>query len=261
MEVKILKKTDFEMSFLLEGVASGFANALRRTMMAEVPTMAVEWVDFKKNDSALPDELLANRLGQVPLTFDKKAYELSSECKCDGKGCNRCQVKLTIKVKDPCMVYSGELKSRTKDVKPVFDKIPIVELFDGQELQFEAIAQLGIGKEHAKWQAAVVGYKNMPKITINVKDKKECEKYIKLCPRHVFTMKDGGVAVRDPMNCSLCMQCVENAENVKVETEDDCFIFNVESVSGLTAENVVLNATEILEKKFDHFDKGLKKIK
>ena len=56
------------------------------------------------------------------------------------------------------MVYSGDLKSSDKKVHPVYDKIPIVELMENEELEFEATAQLGLGKDHAKWQGAVAGY-------------------------------------------------------------------------------------------------------
>ncbi len=158
MKVEVNNKTDSEIRFAVEGVKPSFASALRRIMLSEVPTLAVEWVDFKKNDSALPDEVVSNRLGLVPLTFDAKSYNLPEECKCGGKGCSNCQVKLTLKKKGPAVVYSGDLKSADKDVKPVYEKIPITELFENQEIQFEATAQLGIGRKHAKWQAAVVGY-------------------------------------------------------------------------------------------------------
>jgi len=158
MKIKILEKNGNEIKFSVEGLTPGFANALRRIMMTEIPTMAIEFVDFKKNGSVLPDEILANRIGQIPLTFDKKAYDLPNECKCEGKGCSRCQIELVLKKKGPCVVYAEDLKSSAKDVKPVFEKIPIIELFEGEELQFEAIAQLGLGKDHAKWQSAIVGY-------------------------------------------------------------------------------------------------------
>jgi DNA-directed RNA polymerase subunit D len=220
MKIEILNKTDSEIQFLVEGIKPSFASALRRIMISEIPTMAIEWVDFKKNDSALNDEIVANRLGQVPLTFDQKAYNLSKECTCGGKGCSKCQVKLTLKKKGPAMVYSGDLKSTAKDVKPVFDKIPITELFDDQELQFEAVAQLGFGKEHAKWQGAVVGYKNKPVKEVKKRDETEETKYI-----------------------------------------EDTFIFNVESVCGLSAEDVVSNASEILENKLKDFGKSLSKLK
>jgi len=203
MKIKIIEKNESEIKFSVDEITPGLANSLRRIMINEVPTMAIEWVDFKKNDSVLPDEILANRLGQIPLTFDKKAYDLPAECKCEGKGCSRCQIELVLKKKGPCMVYSGDLKSKAKDVNPVFDDIPIVELFENEELQFEAIAQLGIGRDHVKWQAAVASYEY-----------------------------NGGT-----------------------------FIFNVESVSGLTAEDIVMSAADILENKFKDFDKSLGKLK
>mgnify|MGYP000524705291 CR=1 FL=1 len=158
MKVKILERGDDWVKFSVEGISPGFANALRRVMMTEVPTMAIEWVDFRKNDSVLPDEIIAHRLGLIPLKFDPKHYKLPKECECKGKGCSKCQVKFVLKKKGPCMVYSGDLKSSAEDVEPVYDNMPIVQLFEDEELEFEAIAQLGIGKEHAKWQAAIASY-------------------------------------------------------------------------------------------------------
>ena len=175
--MEVLEKNDSELKFLLEDVKPGFANELRRIMMVEIPTMAIEWVEFKKNDSVLNDEIVANRLGQVPLTFDRKSYNLSNVCKCEGKGCSQCQVKLTLKKKGPGMVYSGDLKSRDKDVQPAFDNIPIVELFEDQSIEFEATAQLGLGNINIKWQGAVVGYKNKPVKEVPRKDETEETKY------------------------------------------------------------------------------------
>ena len=203
MKVDVIQKTETEAKFVLEGVKPSFASALRRVMMTEVPTMAIETIDFKKNGSALNDEIVASRLGQIPLTFDKDFYELPPK---EGKLAAKHQVKLVLKKKGPAMVYSGDLKSTAKDVKPLYDKIPIVELFEDQELQFEATATLGVGREHIKWQGAVVGY------SVDEKDP------------HKFT-------------------------------------FNVESVCGLTVEDVVDGAGKILEEKFSEFSKLVKKLK
>lgn len=261
MKIEILSKTDSEIKFLVEGIKPSFASALRRTMTSEVPTMAIEWVDFKINDSVLNDEVIANRLGLVPLTFDQKAYNLPSECKCKGKGCSNCQVKLVLKKKGTGMVYSGDLKSNAKDVKPVFDKIPIVELFENQSLQFEAIAQLGLGKDHAKWKGAIVGYKNKPIIKIS-KDVKFDKEFFEHCPVKILKNEGTKIVIKDPFKCILCMQCVENSEgDIKVETDENSFIFNVEVVSGLKPEEIVLTAVDVLESKLNEFGKDLKKIK
>jgi len=158
IKVEILERKKNMIKFSVEGIKPSFANALRRIMISEIPTMAIEWVDFKKNDSALYDEIIAHRLGLIPLTYDRKFYKLPEECREASVKDSQCYVKLTLKKKGPCMVYSGDLKSEDESVKPVFDKIPIVELFDGQELELIAYARLGYGREHIKWQGAVVGY-------------------------------------------------------------------------------------------------------
>lgn len=262
MQIQILKKTDSEINFIAKGITPGFANLLRRAMMAEVPTLAIEWVDFIKNDSALQDEILANRLGQIPLTFEKKAYNLIEECSCKGKGCSRCQVKLFLSKKGPCMVYSGDLKTRAKDVKPVFENIPIVELFENEELEFEAIAQLGFGKEHAKWQASIVGYKNCRIASIIPKDK-NYEKYLNLCKRNHVFKTDDKIIITGIDDCTLCQKYKEigKGDEIKIDDEEDIFVFNVETTSGLKAEEVLFEALEQLKKRLNEFIKQLKKIK
>lgn len=240
------------MQFLVEGIKPSYASALRRVMMSEIPTMATEYVDFKKNDSALNDEIIANRLGLMPLTFERDAYNITQECdNCKGKGCSRCQVKLVLKKKGPGMVYSGDLKSDSKDVKPIFDDIPIVELFNDQELQFEATAQLGFGKVHTKWQGAVVGYQENPTVI---------KKEVKPCPVHKLVPFRNGYLVKKG-DCEMCMDCVEEASKKGGVEKIGGFIFNVESVCGLHAQDVVLSAADILDKKFSEFSKDLKKLK
>jgi DNA-directed RNA polymerase subunit D len=161
MEIKLVENQDKKnkLIFSLSGVDTAYANTLRRIMGFEVPVMAIEDVEFRKNTSILYDEIIAHRLGLVPLSTDLKSYDLMSECKCKGAGCASCTVKLILKVQGPCTVYASDIKSKDPEIKPLYGKMPIVKLLEGQELEFEATAILGLGKEHSKWCPGLIFYK------------------------------------------------------------------------------------------------------
>lgn len=162
MEIKIIEENDMKIKFSISGINNALANSLRRVMISEIPTLAIDKVEFYQNSSGLFDEVIAHRLGLIPLKFNPKKYNLKSECKCKGKGCSLCEVKLKFDSKNlteenDYTVRSGDLESDDPEVKPLYDEIPIVELLKGQKLKFVATARLGFGKEHAKWQGAIVG--------------------------------------------------------------------------------------------------------
>ena len=61
-----------------------FANTIRRLIIGEVPTLAVEDVEIKENSSQLYDEMIALRLGLSPIKTDLNSYNFKNECKCEG---------------------------------------------------------------------------------------------------------------------------------------------------------------------------------
>jgi DNA-directed RNA polymerase subunit D len=205
MDIKVLSKSDRMIKFAVDDMDASLANAIRRIAMNEVPVMAIEYVDFTENSSGLFDEVLAHRLGMIPLVFPQKKFNMKKDCKCT-KGCSNCQVALSVNKAGPCVVKASDLISSNDEVKPVDPDIPIVELLEDQKLQIDCIAQLNVGKEHAKWQAAVVGY---------------------------------NISGRNP--------------------EHGTFIFIIESVSGLSAAQILLTALEMLDEKADELIKFVKK--
>lgn len=254
MDLTILKKSDKKLEFVLSNTDAAFANALRRIMVSEIPTMAIEYADIEENTSGLFDEVVAHRLGLIPLTFSSD-FEVKDDCKCNGKGCSRCEAVFVLEKEGPCIVKAGDMKSNADDVKPVDINIPIVELLEGQRIKFEAVAQLGYGRDHSKWQAANVGYKNQTSIRLN---QDIAEKALKACPANVFEKKGDAIRAANPMNCTLCMKCSDIGA-AAVTPDETSFIFTVESISGLSSREIILKALDVLEAKADEFKKELRK--
>lgn len=166
MDVKILEKDERSMRVRVEGIDLATANALRRTMLGEIPVMAIEHVDIVANSSGLVDETLAHRLGLLPLKWRAGKYNVPADCSCKGKGCSKCQAGFSLEKGGPGIVRAGDLVSDDKDVTPLDAGMPIVELLENQNVKLTALAQLGFGREHAKWQAAIVGYEQRGKVFI-----------------------------------------------------------------------------------------------
>lgn len=169
MEVKVLEKNDRTMRVRIEDIEFSMANALRRVMLGEIPVMAIEHADIVENGSGLVDETLAHRLGLVPLKWKEGKYNISAECTCKGKGCSKCQAGFSLEKSGPVMVRASDLAPEDKDVTPLDANVPIVELLENQRIKLTALAQLGFGREHAKWQAATVGYEQRGRsFTLNI---------------------------------------------------------------------------------------------
>ena len=63
------------LEFEMEGISAAFANAFRRIIISEVPSMAIERVYFRQNTSVIADEIFAHRLGLVPILADPNEFE------------------------------------------------------------------------------------------------------------------------------------------------------------------------------------------
>ena len=160
VKVKLLEDTGSSVTFQLEGVDRSYANAVRRFCISEVPSMAIDDVVILENSSVLYDEILAHRLGMVPIKTDLERYNLPEECDCGNPlGCHKCRVLFVLDAKGKervSTVHSGDLVSEDREIRPVSETIPLVKLALGQSVKLEAYARLGKGKEHAKWQPCTV---------------------------------------------------------------------------------------------------------
>jgi len=226
-DIRIKKLDAEEIVFDLIGAEPPLANALRRIMIAEIPTMAIEKVEMWQNTSVIPDENLAHRLGLVPLAVDPRAFEFRSSPSKPYDASNSLRFKLHVVCtkKNPgakvqirnandedlhynhANVYSGDLQwvpigdqqERLRalglpDPKPLHDDILIAKLRPGQEIELELVCEKGIGKTHAKWSPVCTAYyRNLPDIrfTEPILDA-EAEALKAVCPMGVFDIEDLG---------------------------------------------------------------------
>ena len=65
MNVRILKKDDINIKLVIEDVPVEFANSLRRIILTEIPTFAIDTVDILENNSPTFDEIVAQTLGII----------------------------------------------------------------------------------------------------------------------------------------------------------------------------------------------------
>jgi len=262
MNAEILEKTDTNMRLIIGDVDAPFVNALRRIILSEVPCMAIDEVVVLENSSMLHDEVLAHRLGLLPIKTDLNAYNLPEECPCKSEfGCNLCRVSLTLdaeSVETTKTVYSGSLTSENPEIVPVSTNVLLVKLAPGQKIKLEAYAKLGKGKEHAKWQPVTVcAYKNMPQIKINPKACDACGECIKVCSKNILVNKSGKIETRNLLNCTLCQDCMDACPKdpaaIEVTWDENTFIFNIESSGVLPPERIMQEAIKILDKKTSSF--------
>ena len=160
LKVKVLEDSADTVALQIDGIDRSYANAVRRFCISEVPSMAIDDVVILENSSVLYDEILAQRLGMIPIRTDLERYILPEKCDCGSPlGCHKCRVLLVLDAsaqEKQKTVYSSDLVSEDREVRPISETIPLVKLAPGQGVKLEAYAKLGRGKEHAKWQPCTV---------------------------------------------------------------------------------------------------------
>ena len=270
MEIEFSSLDDTLARFTLTGASPAFANGFRRAMIGEVPTLAIEDVRIYDNTSAFFDEMLAHRLGLIPIKTDLSTYSIKEKCSCGGAGCPGCMVTFTLSVEGPKTVLSGDLIPQDPNATPVYDNIPIVKLTKGQKLVIEAHAVLNTGREHAKWQPTLVcGFKNHPVISIS-ESCDACAMCVDECPRGILAVRGKKVEVVDGKltDCSMCKLCekaclssgIGDEPAITISAEADRYIFVVESDGSLPVKEIMNRALYYIRDQSDELERQIGEI-
>eukprot|EP00993_Chasmostoma_nieuportense_P002840 NODE_3603_length_937_cov_26.576543_g3451_i0.p1 GENE.NODE_3603_length_937_cov_26.576543_g3451_i0~~NODE_3603_length_937_cov_26.576543_g3451_i0.p1 ORF type:complete len:300 (-),score=100.78 NODE_3603_length_937_cov_26.576543_g3451_i0:38-862(-) len=248
------------MEFDLVGTCAPIANTLRRVMLEDVPTIAIELVDFHTNTTVLQDENLASRLGLTPIRANPKLlkFPASEDWKDDPLECLKFVIDVTA-TQNMEPVLSSALKWEplgnqeklfAEPPRPVLPDIMIAKLKPGQRIHAEMYACKGTGATHAKFSPACpVSYRMHPKVVIQSQDPSEAAALAAVCPGKVFDIEDGALVVRRPRDCTMCRECIriEPKTDIRLSRLKDHFIFSVESTGVYTAPAIVQEALRMFE--------------
>ncbi len=251
MSLTILEQEERYIRFKITGITPSQANALRRTLVSDIPKLAIDKVTFhhgqirdeqgNEYDSSLPlfDEIVAHRLSLIPVKSDLK-MNFRDECTCGGKGCSLCTATFSINKLGPATLSSGDLISLSGTVsKPADPDIPIVKLGPKQGVLVSAEAILGTAAQHAKWQATSgVSYKYSRTFTLLKKSSVDFGKIKAACPQNVVSENATSIVFSDDNRCSAITPLFENSE-VKIEEDPTSFIFQFETDGSLSAVEVL----------------------
>ncbi|KAF8735882.1 hypothetical protein AX14_001330 [Amanita brunnescens Koide BX004] len=279
VRIRSLKRD--RVNFVLENVNLAFANSLRRVVMADIPTVAIDMVEIDINTTVLPDEFIAHRLGMIPLTSTNcdEAIRYTRDCICETQ-CDFCSVKLILHVAChdhhtmdvtsnhlevvPSDSRGGfgadsmeqpdngeELTKRTEHFGHPIGKhdsstppVLICKIRKGQELKLTCIAKKGIAKEHAKWSpCSAVSFEYDPHNRL----------------RHTTYWFENDIKIEWPLS--------ENAKEEEPQRDDEPFDFNaqptkfyfeIETDGSLGPQEVVMKGLAELQAKLANLILGLK---
>ncbi len=274
MEIEIIEMADEKAKFLLKNTSPAMANALRRTLLSDIPKMAIDKVEFltgkiegddgKEYESITPlfEEIIAHRLGMLPVPTDLDLFVPQSECACGGEGCPSCTIMYSVRKTGPATVYSSDLQPlggpNSDKLRIVDEFIPIVELTPEQGIYVYATAVMGTARKHVKWQVCNgVGYSYMPVIEIDPKHASDEEVLAcaDICPDGL-QVKGGKLVVKSALACGLCKGCIEkisDIEGINVSWDDSNFIFKFETDGSMTAQKALDIALDVLSKEAKAF--------
>lgn len=175
VNIHTTNKLEIEMSGPL--VNQTITNAIYRKLMNGIIIPAPEFVNYYDipQGSHLSEEVLAHRIGMIPLICDDNEVDMfsSHRKKCDCiDGCEKCIIRMILDVKsekkegdEDVLIMNNEhvFDITSNDIKVVstqynirvFPNIPLMVLRYGESIYAEIIATFNSGIEHAKWQCAV----------------------------------------------------------------------------------------------------------
>lgn len=231
--MEVISKSPEKLVLRLD-ISESLANAIRRSV-SEVKTLAIDEVEIFKNDSALYDEVLAHRLGLVPLKTEKSMSD-------------KTEIHLKIKKEGPGIVYASDLEGQAEVVEP---KIPLTQLGEGHQIEIVATARLGRGVEHSKHIPGLCYYRHIVEVTSNA----SIDKIVEKSKGEISPEKKGSKWICDIREADV--DAIREIDKDAVKDTNE-LIFIVESYGNMEAKDVFTKALEAIGHNSKEFLKQIK---
>ncbi|KAI5151086.1 DNA-directed RNA polymerases I and III subunit RPAC1 [Enteropsectra breve] len=217
---------------------ASIANALRRILIAEIPSVAFHNVTVYENNTVFPDEYIAHRIGLIPLTFHHPSnpyfLDENEQLKVEDFILQvKNESKERMNVYSEHIKYEGEVNEFSISIKP---GVLICKLAPGHMIEMKLSVTRGTGKEHAKWSpVSLCSYRLMPKIVLEKNFIGEDAEELQKCfSPGVIDISKGYAEVVCPRLDSMSRNVFRNPkfkDCVKIMRETSWFCFTIESIA------------------------------
>ncbi|CED85365.1 dna-directed rna polymerases i and iii 40 kda polypeptide [Phaffia rhodozyma] len=295
LQVKIAHISETTCEFDLVGIDSSIANAIRRVLISEVPTVAIEDVFVYNNTSIIQDEVLSHRLGLIPLQVDPRKIKMKGadspndqntivmglQVACErNREAKKGETDPSLLYINDC-VYASDLVWKpagrqettfgTNTPRSVVDDVLIAKLRPGQSIELDVHAVKGIGKDHAKFSpVATASYRLLPHIIIKEPiPSSDADEFAACFTPGVVSVetdsktKQKTVKVVEPRKDTVSREVLRHdkfKDKVELTRIRDHFIFSIESVGAYQPEDLLPEAINVLLGKIDSVESSLKAL-
>ena len=271
MKVNILQMEDNYAQIEFKDVNYSFVNSVRRSLVSMVPCLALHEIDFHMGSlgsyvdgesgdereyesiSAMFNEIVAHRLGMLPIPTDEKTIEAFGDS--IGDDSKQPDIMYSLHKQGPCTVYSGDLEPVSGDNSLIIPEtnVPIVKLAEGQAILVYAKAKMGNAQKHTKWQCAVAPrFYQAP--TITVSSGKGSKAIFDIVDKKDFKKKGKSHVIDNPVKAHVALKKLEQLwndkeakESMEVSTKKDHFIFEFETNGAMKAKLALEQALKALD--------------
>ena len=271
MKVNVLQMDDYYAQIEFKDVNYSFVNSVRRSLVSMVPCLALHEIDFHMGSlgsyvdeengdereyesiSAMFNEIVAHRLGMLPIPTDEKTIDAFGDS--IGDDSKQPDIMYSLHKQGPCTVYSGDLEPVNGDNSLIIPEtnVPIVKLAEGQAILVYAKAKMGNAQKHTKWQCAVAPrFYQAP--TITVSSGKGSKAIFDILDKKDFKKKGKSHVIDNPVKAHAALNKLEQLwndkeakESMEVTSKKDHFIFEFETNGAMKAKLALEQALKALD--------------